>query len=295
MYVFLKLLSGFFCRISRKNALALGGMLVKLFALLNVRRNSVCYKNMEIVLGGNLSDKEKEGLVSGMYRHFGKFLADFLRFPLYKKEFPDDLLEYDGKEALLAAYNLKKGVIFITAHFGMWEFQFSCLKQVGIKGTAVVKDIRNRGLNRFIMEQRDLGEVYALHKKNSAQEILRILKRGEAVGFILDQNMSTELGVFVDFGSEKACTLSAPALLASRFGIPVFSSFIVRTENDRYRMVLRELKPVKTGNRAQDLVVNTQIFSDAVLEIIRQYPEQWIWLHKRFKNRPAGMPKLYGM
>lgn len=294
MYGFLKLLSRLFCRLSRANAFALGKQIARLFALFNLKRNKVCYKNMEILLGKNLSDKEKGLLVSGMYQHFGKFIGDFMRFPLYRKEWPSHLIDYEGKEAFLSAYARGRGVILITAHFGFWEWEFACLKQMGVKGTAVVKDIRSKALNRFIMEQRDLGDVYALHKKNSAQEIIRLLKKGEAVGFILDQNMNTDFGVFVDFGSEKACTLSAPALMASRFGIPVFGSFIVRTPEDRYRMVLTEIQTVKTGNREKDLVANTQIFSDAILSMIRKYPEQWIWLHKRFKNRPEGMPKLYG-
>ena len=294
MYGFLKILSRLFCRIPRTKALALGMKMVHLFAFFNSRRKAVCFKNMEILLGKDISEKEKERIFSGMYRHFGKFIGDFMRLPLYKKEWPAHLIDYEGKEEFLSAYGRGKGIILITAHFGFWEFPFACLNQMGVKGSAIVKDIRNRGLNRFIMEQRDMGNVFALHKKNSAQEILKNLKKGELVGFILDQNMNTDYGVFVDFGSEKACTLIAPALLAARYEIPVFGAFVVRTAEDRFRMIFTpEIQLVKTGNRAGDIAANTQIFSNVILSMIRQYPEQWIWLHKRFKNRPEGLPKIY--
>ncbi len=296
MYGFLKFLSGLFCRMPRASALVLGTLLIRSFALLNIRRKAVCFKNMEILLEPAPSEKEKHCLVSGMYHHFGKCLGDLMRLSLYKKEWPAHLIDYEGREAFLSAYARGKGIILITAHLGFWELLFACINQMGVKGTAVVKDIRNKGINHFIMEQRDMGDVFALRKKNSAQEIIRFLKKGGLVGFILDQNMNTELGAFVDFGSEKACTLSAPALLAARYEVPVFGGFVVRTPGDRYRMVFTpELQLVKTGNREKDLVSNTQIFSNVIRDMIRHYPEQWIWLHKRFKNRPEGCPKLYGV
>lgn len=295
MYGFLKLLSAIFCRMPRSMALALGTLMIRPFALLNIRRKAVCFKNMEILLAPGLSEKEKSGLVSGMYCHFGKCLGDFMRLSFYKKQWPAHLIDYEGKEEFLSAYARGKGIILITAHLGFWELLFACMNQMGVKGTAVVKDIRNKGINRFIMEQRDMGSVFALHKKNSAQEIIKFLKKGGLLGFILDQNMNSELGAFVDFGSEKACTLSAPALLAARYDVPVFGGFVIRTPDDRYQMVFTpEIRLVKSGNREEDLIANTQIFSNVIRDMIRRYPEQWIWLHKRFKNRPEGSPKLYG-
>jgi KDO2-lipid IV(A) lauroyltransferase len=291
----LKALSAFFCRIPRSSAMKLGGMLGRVFGLANVRRNAVCAVNMDIVLEKKRSPEAKKRLIRRMYVHMGKHFAEFLRLPRYFRESLPHWVHVEGREHWTTILEEKRGAIIILSHLGCWEMLSPVFAKLGVsRGAVVVKPVRNRAMNAFVRETRGLGTIRFIEKKHSARRLLAMLKENVPVGFILDQNMNLDHGVFVPFGKKKACTLSAPAMLALRYRLPVFGAFLVRTEDDGYRLILTpEIRWETSGNFKQDILTATRTFSEMIREKILEYPEQWIWMHKRFRDRPRGEDPVY--
>jgi KDO2-lipid IV(A) lauroyltransferase len=146
----------------------------------------------------------------------------------------------------------------------------------------MVEQLRMRTGNQAIPKQKAMGQI------------LRLLKAGEIVGILLDQNMAWQEGVFVDFFGEKACTNTGMALLALKTGTPVLPAFNIRQKDGRYRVVIEpEIPLVRTGDKERDVTENTQRFTQIIERYVRNYPDQWLWLHQRWKTRPwqAGRAK----
>ncbi len=235
-----------------------------------------------------------ESLIKTMYQNMGKNMAEFLRLPLYTKTWNKHLFILDGLEHLETVRAKGKPAIFLTMHLGFWDFVPVGISLLGQKGCYVVKEMHHKGVHTFWENYRDVCSVKPLVKKNSSSEILNALKRKEWVGFIMDQNMNADFGLFVQFGKKKACTLNAPALLARRYGLPVLAFFTLRQKDDTYRFVITpEIPQQKSRNLHDDLQVNTQRISDLMQAFILQYPEQWIWMHRRWKNQPENSEYLY--
>ena len=143
---------------------------------------------------------------------------------------------------------------------------------------------------------RERAGTRGIRKKAAAKEALRTLKTGGILVIPTDQNQTASYGIFVDFFGKAACTSPGAARLAMITGVPVFPAFLVREgESGRHRLImLPEVEMVSTGNREADIVTNTQRCATIIEDMIRRYPEQWIWFHRRWNTRPAGEPPIYG-
>ena len=289
----LRFLAWLVCRMPRKPALALGKFLGGIFYYLQSKRHKICLKNMDILLGSEVSPERKRELTHKMYGHMGKNIVEFFRMPLYVKEFPGPLFTVEGIEHWEAAVKKNKSVFVLTAHLGLWEFAAVGFSILGAKSSFITKSLRNASLNEFWMNHRKIGNVHPIDKKNSSKAILQCIKSHEPLGFILDQNMNLDNGVYVDFGTRKACTLNAPAILARRYDVTVIGAFVIRGEDDRYRFIITpEIPLLKTEDAEGDITANTQNYSNLIRDFIIRYPDQWIWMHRRFKNQPDGS-KIY--
>lgn len=289
-YYLFKSLSFIFCLMPRYMTLFIGRIIGFLLKRLIRKREKVCIKNMDLILQDNPDEDYKRSLIDSSCTNLGYAFTDWMRLPLYKKKFPD-WINFSGEEKLKNVMKRKRGTIILTAHIGYWEFLFLSATKLGYKCYGVAKKMRPEGLNKFALEYRSTDLVTIITKKNSASLIREKLKEGAIVGFIMDQNMNDSLGIPVAFGKEKAGTLTAPALLAARYNVPVISCFVIRNKDNSITFqVGDEILPAEKGSLREKIEVNTQRYSDEVLRVVRKYPEQWIWMHRRFKHT---CPEIY--
>lgn len=191
---------------------------------------------------------------------------------------------------LKRAYKKNRGLLMVTAHFGAWEL---LPLYYSIFGTArlniIVRPLDNKFINKLLEKYRTSnGRIGVISKKKAARAVMAKLKNKESVGIMVDQNVSADKGVFVDFLGIPACTTTAPAIFAIRTGVPVVPIFIYRDGPTHYRVSCgEEIAMQKSDNLNNDVRLNTQRITDALTEMVYRYPQQWFWVHRRWKTRPS--------
>lgn len=230
-----------------------------------------------------------------MVRNLGWMAAEFARLPQYTKENIEQFVILDGHENFLAGQSRGKGVIYLTGHIGAWELSSFAHALYGFPLHYMARPLDNKPLDALVNQYRGLSGNTPIFKNDAARGILHILKNAGTVGILADQNTMPQEGAFVDFFGTPACTTTGIARVALHTDAAVVPGYAYWDENIRkYR--LRFGPPVeltRSGNAEQDILENTQKFTKVIEEIIRRHPDQWVWLHARWKTRPAGEPTLY--
>lgn len=230
-----------------------------------------------------------------MVRNLGWMAAEFARLPQYKKENIEQFVILDGHENFLAGRSRGKGVIYLTGHLGAWELSSFAHALYGFPLHYTARPLDNKPLDALVNSYRGLSGNTPIFKNDAARSMLRILKNLGTVGILADQNTMPDEGLFVDFFGTPACTTTGIARLALHTDAAVVPGYAYWDENIRkYR--LRFEPPVeltRSGNAEQDILENTQRFTKVIEQIIREHPEQWVWIHARWKTRPKGEPPLY--
>jgi Kdo2-lipid IVA lauroyltransferase/acyltransferase len=241
------------------------------------------------------NEKQRRELTRKMVRNLGWMAAEFARLPKYTKENIEQLVILDGHENFLAGKQKGKGVLYLTGHIGAWELSSFAHALYGFPLHYMARPIDNSRLDAFVNDYRCLSGNKPIFKNESARAILKILKEQGTVGILADQNTMPQEGVFVDFFGTKACTSAGIARVALHTDAAVVPGYAYWDPAIRkYR--LRFEPPVeltRTGDSERDIQENTARFTKILEEIIRQRPEQWVWLHARWKTRPPGEGKLY--
>jgi KDO2-lipid IV(A) lauroyltransferase len=237
----------------------------------------------------------RRNLLRAVYRNLGLQLAEFCQMRRYTRENTAGLVRYQGLEHYLAARAEGKGVLVVTGHLGMWELSSFYHSLMGYPMGMVIRRLDNPLVDRLVNRVRCLHGNMVLHKDDFARGLLGAMRRGETVGILMDTNMTPPQGVFVDYFGAAACTASGLARVAMRTAAAVLPGFLTwRPDEQKYVLEFGErLSLLSTGNGEQDIVANTQIFTKAIEAWVRRYPEQWLWVHRRWKTRPPGEPPLY--
>jgi KDO2-lipid IV(A) lauroyltransferase len=242
-----------------------------------------------------LAVRERERILRTEYRNLGWLLAEFCQMNRYTRENTRGFIRYDGLEHYLAAKERGRGVLIVTGHMGAWELSSYYHSLMGYPMGMVIRRLDNELVDRLVNGIRCLHGNRVLHKDDFARGLLGSMRKGETVGILMDTNMTPPQGVFVDFLGHAACTASGLARVALRTGAAVLPGFLL-WEPAEEKYVLRfgeEINLVRTGDDEADAIANTQLFTTAIEQYVRRYPEQWLWLHRRWKTRPAGEPALY--
>ncbi len=278
-------------------ALGIGRRLGDLAYWVVYPRTRVALRQIATALGQSLTPPEQRAAIHRMYREFGQGVIEFLRLPQMVEEGRlDDLVRVEGEEFLRAAYAQGKGVLILTAHYGNFELLATFFAAKGYQVNLVTRRLRNGVLDRFWANQRRRLKIRAIFKGRSLKEVIARLRRNEAMGYVLDQNMGVEQGVFVEFFGQPACTMTAVAVLAKRFGSPVVPVFIARDRRDltRHRIVFEPPLVFETvggdltAASQDDLVSRTQQYTAVIERRIRERPDHWIWIHRRWNTRPPS-------
>jgi KDO2-lipid IV(A) lauroyltransferase len=251
-------------------------------------------RNLEIAYPE--SDAPRRGhIVRQLYRNLGLHLAEFCLMSRYTPENTRGLVRYAGLEHYLAARDAGRGVLVVTGHLGLWELSSFYHSLMGYPMSMVIRRLDNPLVDRLVNGIRCLHGNTVVHKDDFARGLLGAMRRGETVGILMDTNMTPPQGIFVDFFGTPACTASGLARVAMRTEAAVLPGFLTwREDEKKYVLEFGEpLELVSTGNDEQDMAANTQICTTAIETWVRRYPEQWLWVHRRWKTRPPGEPSLY--
>ena len=192
----------------------------------------------------------------------------------------------DGRSNILDAYEKDRGVLVLTAHFGNFELLTVIAAMIKHPLSIVVRPLSLKPLDRFFTDLRTRFGAKIIPKQRSFRAILRSLERKEIVGLLMDQNVDWYEGVFVDFMGRRACTNSGLALLALKTRAPVVPVVLIR-EKEGFRAEFgAEIPLIETGDKRKDVELNTLQYNRIIETIVRRYPEQWFWVHQRWKTRP---------
>ncbi len=258
------------------------------------RLRRVGERNLAMALP-DVSREMRQRILRSSFRSLGWQLAEFAQMRRWTRERIGGRIRYEGLENYLLARERCKGVLVLTGHLGAWELSSFFHSLMGYSMAMVIRRLDNPRVDAFVNGIRTLHGNRVLPKDDFARGILKELHGGGTVGILMDTNMTPPQGMFVPFFGKDACTASGLARVAAHSGAAVLPGFLLWEPRER-RYVLHFGEPLelqRSGDAEGDALANTALFT-AVLEAwIRRYPEQWLWVHRRWKTRPAGEGSLY--
>ena len=226
-------------------------------------------------------------IAKGVYINIAIVWAEFFDIPSLSKDNVADIMETEGIDNCREALKRGRGVLLFSAHFGNWELSTAAVSLLLAPIVVLYRRLDNAFLDDLIFLVRASTGNMPLDKEKAMRQMLRSLQNNMIVGILIDQNMAQREGVFVDFFSRPACTTDVVAQLALRSHAAVIPAFSLRMPDGRYRLILgREMEILETGDWDSDVAVNTQNFTRVVEEMVRKYPDQWLWVHNRWKTKP---------
>jgi KDO2-lipid IV(A) lauroyltransferase len=243
-----------------------------------------------------LSQAGRRAMLRGTFRSLGWQLAEFCQMSKYSAEFVrQQVMRYEGLENFLTAEARGKGVLVLTGHLGAWELSSFVHSLLGHPMGMVIRRLDNPLVDRMVNAIRCQHGNRVLHKDDFARGLISAMHRGETVGILMDTNMTPPQGVFVPFFGVPACTASGLARIARKTGAAVVPGFLLWSQaEDRYVLHFGdELRLQRTADAEADALANTALFAATTEAYIRRSPEQWLWLHRRWKTRPPGEPPIY--
>ena len=241
---------------------------------------------------------ERAAILRGTFENLGRVLGDLSQFHKYDRERLAELIDYELDDTSRSLYDAQKngrGVLITTGHLGNWEMLVLGFAALYEPISYLARPLDNPMLDAMLNDRRTAFGNTPISKTNSAMLAAKILREGGILGILADVNAHPREGVFVPFFGVPACTSSGAALLAIRSNALIFPTFCVwEKETQRYQFVHGTvITPASTGNRKQDIIDTTAAYTAEIEKLIRQFPDQWMWIHKRWKTRPPGEPSLY--
>lgn len=255
-------------------------------ALPKLRKVAACNLAMA---APELSLAETRRITDGVFRSVGRMLVALARVPLINRNNVGEWISYQGLDNYQAAKKKGRGVLIATGHLGNWELSAFAHALMTEPMSVMVRPLDNPLVDRLVESRRTMSGNQLIFKKDAARSVLKALKLNQPVGILIDQNTSPSEGVFVNFFGKAACAGVAFVKLAYHSQAPVIPGFALWDEATQ-RYILHFLPEVTlTGDPATD----TQKIHSILEEVIRQYPDQWMWIHRRWKTRPPGEAPIY--
>jgi Kdo2-lipid IVA lauroyltransferase/acyltransferase len=262
--------------------------------LLHSRLRRVGMRNLALAFPEK-SHGERARILRGEFTSLGRQLAELCQFPKYTLENAKKVIVYDGFENYQRAFERGKGVLFLTAHLGGWELSAFFHSMNGHPLHIVMRPMDNVYLDDMIRRYRTMHGNTVVDKNDFVRGLLSAMKKGEVVGILMDTNMTPPQGEFVDFFGIPACTASGLARIALRTDAAVVPACTIWDPVLRkYRLRFDPaVELIRSGDIDADVLANTAQFTKIIESYVRRYPEQWLWVHRRWKTRPEGEAGLY--
>ncbi len=276
------------CRIIPRNwAMYLGSAIGELLYRILKKRRQIALNNLQIAFGDDIKETRRHEICKASFINFSKTIIEFMRFPKLDAENIWREVKVHGREHLNSTLAEGKGAIVFLPHFGNWEL-LSLIYGALIpnRAKAIAFPLKNTRLNAYIWRNRELLSLELIPRKNAIRSTLRALKNNDAVGFFSDQNAGDQ-GVFIDFFGKPASTARGPVTLALKTDTPILFSLDIRQPDDRHHVHISppiHLEPSDDFER--DVELYTTLLMKQLEEYIKRYPEQWLWIHNRWKTQP---------
>ena len=271
----------------KRYALMLGSSFGHLLYIALRKRRRIALENLQIAFGDEMSTDERAKICRKSFQQIGKTAIEFLRFPKLTFDNIWEEVTVEGKEHLIHALNQGKGAIVFLPHFGNWELLalvYGAL--IPDRAKAIAFPLKNRYLNALVSQYREHLGLKLITRRQAVRETLRALRENFAIGFFADQNAGRE-GVFVDFFGKPASAVRGPATFALKTGAPLLLSMDIRQPDGRHHVIITpEIDLELSGDLEQDVQTNTARILKILETYIRQYPDQWLWTHNRWKTQP---------
>lgn len=282
------LLMGLLRVLPRRGAFALARGLTGILRLAVPRFTRIAHRNLQLAFP-EFDEARRRGCLDGCFRNMAGILTAVAKFPRITKSNVGEWIRYEGFEHFEAAMRRGKGVVFATGHLGNWELSAYAHALLSAPMGFVVRPLDNPLLDRLSIYYRTLSGNQVISRRESARPLLQMLRANQAVGILADQNTTEDRGIFVNFFGIPACVDAGLAKLAAHTGAAIIPGFAVWSDTEG-RYILKFYPPIEaTGDQLRD----TQAVQSALEQAIREYPEQWLWIHRRWKTRPAGEPSIY--
>ncbi|MFQ5645820.1 MAG: lysophospholipid acyltransferase family protein [bacterium] len=277
--------------LSRPSALRLGAVLGELGFWLTPRDRRICRKNLDSVFKNQKSGREKREIALGAYRNLGKSFFEVLQLERYHAGNMKELVTLKGEEHYKKEFEAGRRVIFCTGHIGNWELLPFGLCVTGCHGAVMARRVNNEGIDRLTRRMREHYNVKTIVRDpdiaTTRKVIRQIKKPGELFGIVMDQDTKGVEGIFVDFLGKAAFTMTGPVSLALITGASLIPSFVIR-QPDGHNVI--EFHPAvrirRTRDKAADIRKYTAELNRIIGKVILSHPDQWIWMHRRWKQIP---------
>jgi len=265
---------------------ALGASLGLLaYGLLRSQRR-LTQAHLAFALGESVSLPQRRRIARQVFVNLGRSAVEWLRLPRMSSRRLQALVACEGLEHLRGAIAKGSGAIVVTAHFGNWELIPLYLKSLGFEGGVLARRLRYPEYESFLISMRGAQGIPTF-ARGSVKEVAKLLRANQIIGMLPDQDMDSLEGIFVNFFGHPAYTLVGPAALSLMTGSPIVPCFMIR-EGGRFRLVIEPPVTVpQTADRMEALTRLTQAWSDVIESYVRRYPQQWAWMHRRWKTTPA--------
>jgi Kdo2-lipid IVA lauroyltransferase/acyltransferase len=241
------------------------------------------------------TDARRKQVMRGMIRQVGWMAGEFSQFPKYTRQNIGQIVAVEGEENFECARERGKGVLFLTGHMSAWELAPFAHALYGHPLHFLVRPVANRRVDALVNSYRCLSGNAPIDKNRAARAILKVLGEGGTVGILADHNTALEESVFVDFFGIPASTTSGLARVALRTDAAVVPGFL-RWDATNRKYVLGFAPAVeltRSGDEERDVIENTARFTKVIEAFVRAHPDQWLWVHKRWKTRPSGEKPIY--
>ena len=282
-YVFLVTTGFILRRLPYRSASAVGSVFGKILHLFDKKHRKIAFDNLRASFPGK-TEAELNDIIKKLYDNMGRSFTEFLYLPKLPLEKLKTLIKVKGEEHLKAAIKKGKGVIVIVSHFGNWELMGARYTEYGTS-TVIAFPQSNVLTDKVITKYRTNAGMQIIFTGNAVKDIFRALRNKEMVGFLADQDAHGE-GVFIDFFGRPASTNRGPAVMALKTKAAIITSFIAREKDNTFTLHIEpELPLVDTGDFEADVRKNTENWSMVLERYVREYPEQWFWVHRRWKTR----------
>ncbi len=282
--------SSFASNLPARTIWRLGSWIGFLISVVDVPHRRIVRRNLRFANPG-WTRQDIDRLTREIFQHIGITFLEIVQMRFLACEDILSRIRLTGEQYLHQALQQGRGLIIISAHLGNWEMglQFaSCYLNTRITGVA--RNVRFAPLNRRVHRLRTRFGINVIHKKGALPEMTQTLRRKEVLALLVDQSRRSE-GVETLYFGRRVTTTPAVAMLALRCKSPVLPMFCIRERNGGLRIEVEPaLEIQRSGNLRADLLANTQRVTDAVEQAVRQHPEQWFWVHKRWKK---FYPDLY--
>lgn len=289
IYYLLKVLFFVMGRIPLKVSLFVADILGRIAFRVVGKYNRTAVDNLDSAFGGD--HEANVGVAEKVFKNIAKNGAEWIKMSSAGPEMLDRIVSrVSGREYLDEALAAGRGVIVVGAHFGNWEILPLYLTRHGYKGAIVVRRIYFHKYDKFIARLRSKFGAGIIYRDESPRKMLKVLRSGGILGIVPDQDVDSIDGVFVDFFGRQAYTPTAPVKLAVAARTSLLPGFVIRREDDTHELVIGE--PIELPENAGDeeaVARSTQAWTSVLEKYVRKYPEQWVWMHKRWKTRPADV------